>query len=115
MAETDLVASLPAALAARVQSARIVKGRALVVLDAAGLDAAGRTRIEAELTEALSEREDVDEVQVIQTAERTARRLIAVGSGKGGVGKTTTTAAIASALAGEIYDLDVLVVDGHAL
>ena len=74
MAETDIVASLPAALAARVQSARIVKGRALVVLDAAGLDAAGRTRIEAELTEALSERSDVDEVHVIQTAERTARR-----------------------------------------
>ena len=76
MAEPDIVASLPEALAAslegRIQSARIVKGRAMVVLDVAGLDADERARLEADLKQALSPRADVDEVRVIQTAQRTA-------------------------------------------
>jgi len=75
-------------------------GRVDVVLDVSGLDAAQRARLEEEARRALMAIRGVAEVRVLQTAERAkGPRLLAVASGKGGVGKSTVSANLAVALA----------------
>ncbi|GGA00043.1 iron-sulfur cluster carrier protein [Blastomonas marina] len=90
---------LPDDLRARVQSARLAEGRAVLVLDASGLDAAARKALEDETRSRVGALDDVSEVHVALTADKPHRRMIAIGSGKGGVGKSTLAANLAVALA----------------
>ncbi len=105
-----LKARLPAPIAGRVQSLQAADGVVTLVLDADDLDAKTRGAYETAARDTLEDVDGVATVRVAMVAQRdaapaeplsTAKPLIiAIGSGKGGVGKSTLTANLAAALHG---------------
>lgn len=101
MTDTAPLASIAADLSGgRTSGLRFLdeQGTLAIVLDVTDLAEAERKPMEETLRANLMARPGVTSVRVAMTAERRALTIIAVGSGKGGVGKSTLAANLAVAL-----------------
>ena len=85
--------------AGRIRSRRMTGNVASLVVDATGLDQEAQQALEQSLRETALAIPGVDEARVALTAAKRGRTLVAIGSGKGWVGKSTLAANLAVALA----------------
>ena len=85
--------------AERIRSRKLANGVATIIVDATGLSSSEAKSVEEELRAAALELPGVGEARIAMTAAQPQRVLIAIGSGKGGVGKSTVAANLAIALA----------------
>ena len=83
----------------RIRSRKLSGGVATIIADATGLSGTERNELEQDLRAAALNIPGVEEARVALTAAQVARTVIAIGSGKGGVGKSTVAANVAIALA----------------